>query len=311
AALVPAGGPATTDTPAARQTPLGPAPEAPGEVRCFTVEEWAWSVSFSPNGRRILIGVGGAGVPVRVCDFGSGQEGLRTAPYPSCWSAAYSPDGKLIAVGSMVKPIEILDAGTGRPLRQLQANAGRVRNVAFSPDGRRIASSHEDGRLRVWDVARGQVLYRVPAYNQAVHSAAFTPDRKHLLVVDPDMTLRLYTVGCGTEVRKFEGHTGRITDVAVSPDGWRGLSCSGDGTLRLWDLMTGTELLRLDQPDGPHGEAFCPDGRRALSAGNKTVHLWDLTTGRELHCFTGHEGAVCCVAVSPDGRYALSGSSDR
>src|SRR5262249_1791828 len=79
AALVPAGGPAPTDTPAARQTPLGPAPEAPGEVRCFTVEEWAWSVSFSPNGRRILIGVGGAGVPVRVCDFGSGQEVLRTA----------------------------------------------------------------------------------------------------------------------------------------------------------------------------------------------------------------------------------------
>ena len=58
--------------------------------------------------------------------------------------------------------------------------------------------------------------------------------------------------------------------------------------------------------------AFCPDGRRAVSASyDKTLRLWDLTTGREMHRFAGHEGAVSCVAVSPDGRYALSGSSDK
>jgi RNA polymerase sigma factor (sigma-70 family) len=313
AALVPAGGTATTDTPAPRQAPLGPAPEAPGEVRRFTVEQWPWSVSFSPNGRQILIGVGGARQTVHVRDFSSGQEVLRTAPYPSCWSAAYSRDGTYIAVGSMVQPIEILDAATGKLLHTLQANAGRVRNAVFSPDGRLIASSHEDGQLRVWNVAREEVLYKLPADNNAVDSAAFTPDGKHLLVAGPDRILRLYTVGCGTELRTFEGHTDRVTDVAISADGRRVLSCSFDQTLRLWDLQTGEELRRLDGHDaGVHGVAFCPDGRRAVSASyDKTLRLWDLTTGREMHRFAGHEGAVSCVAVSPDGRYALSGSSDK
>jgi len=289
------------------------APAAPGEVRRFKVQEWAWSVSFSPNGRQILIGVGGSAAPVRVCDVGSGREVLRTTPHPSCWSTAYSPDGKFIAVGSGVQPIQILDAKTGHPVGcDLQANRGRVRNVTFSPDGRLIASSHQDARLRVWDIARGEVLHTFPADNNAVHSAAFTPDGNYLLVIDPDATLRLYEAGSGQEVRKLEGHAERVTDVAVSADGARALSCSFDKTLRLWDLQTGKELRRLVGHDaGVHGVAFCRDGSRALSGSyDKTLRLWDLRTGRQLHLFDGHEGAVCSVAVSPGGRYALSGSSD-
>jgi RNA polymerase sigma factor (sigma-70 family) len=323
ATLVVAGGMVTCQALAGRLAQPQPASEAPGdvgrfpssgepgEVRRFTVEEWAWSVSFSPDGEKILIGTGGK-APVRVCDFSSGQEVLRTSAYNSCWSAAYSPDGKSIAVGSMAKPIQILDARTGKVYRELQANKKRVRNVAFSPDGRLIASSHADNRLRVWDVAQGQVVHEFPAENGAVHSAAFTPDGKLLLVVDPGMTLRLYEVASGKEVRRFEGHTAAVRDVAISADGQRGLSCSLDKTLRLWDLQTGEELRRLEgHADRLHCVAFCPDGRRALCGGfDKTFRLWDLTTGRELYCFDGHQGPVWCVAVSADGRYALSGSSD-
>jgi WD40 repeat protein len=40
------------------------------------------------------------------------------------------------------------------------------------------------------------------------------------------------------------------------------------------------------------------------------VRVWDLQTAKELHCFTGHTEGVIGVALSPDGRYALSGSYD-
>jgi RNA polymerase sigma factor (sigma-70 family) len=295
-----------------------PAPEAPGEVRRLTIEDWVWSVAFSPDGRRVLIGTDGNGAPVRVCEVSTGKEVL-TVPYEGCWSVAYSPDGESIAVGSASKPIRMLDAVTGDVLRELPAKAFRVRNIAFSPDGRLIATSHEDGQLRLWDVAGGRLLHTFPAYHhafpahhEAAHSAAFTPDGKHLLVIDPGTALRLYEVGSGKEVRRFEGHTDRVTDVAVSADGRRALSCSFDKTLRLWDLQTGEELRKLEGHDeGVHGVAFCPDGRRALSGGfDMTLRLWDLRTGQQLHRFDGHEGVVWCVAVSRDGRYALSGSSD-
>ena len=39
--------------------------------------------------------------------------------------------------------------------------------------------------------------------------------------------------------------------------------------------------------------------------------LWDLETGRLLRTFVGHEHGIHAVAMTPDGRYAISGSDDR
>jgi RNA polymerase sigma factor (sigma-70 family) len=296
-----------------------PAPAAADEVRRITVEEVAWSVSFSNDGQRALIG-GGGHAPLRVCDLGNVKEGPRTIAQDGCWSAVYAPDGKCIAVGSGDGWIHFVYTADERVRPGIKLPGGRVRNVAFSPDCRLLAASYADGRLYLLEFVAGKSEFRYGRYkftvpfradNNAVHSAVFTPDGERLLVIDPDHTLRLYELGSRREVRKFEGHTARITDVTVSADGRRALSCSADQTLRLWDLQTGKELRRLEGIDGPHGVAFCPDGRRALSGGGDgAVRLWDLDTGRQLHRFDGHEGAVVCVAVSPDGRYALSGSFD-
>jgi WD40 repeat protein len=58
--------------------------------------------------------------------------------------------------------------------------------------------------------------------------------------------------------------------------------------------------------------AFCPDGRRALSAGfDGCVRVWDVESRQERRRFEGHEGPVWAVAVSPDGRRALSGSAGK
>src|SRR5207248_2334174 len=40
------------------------------------------------------------------------------------------------------------------------------------------------------------------------------------------------------------------------------------------------------------------------------VRVWDAETGRQLAQLAGHAGAVTGVAVSADGRHALSGGED-
>jgi WD40 repeat protein len=69
--------------------------------------------------------------------------------------------------------------------------------------------------------------------------------------------------------------------------------------------------------------AFSADGKWILSGcGNQevselqqgnpdwTVRLWDVKSGKELRRFEGHKGLVFRVALSPDGRRAVSGSFD-
>jgi FOG: WD40 repeat len=41
-----------------------------------------------------------------------------------------------------------------------------------------------------------------------------------------------------------------------------------------------------------------------------TVRLWDATSGKELVRYDGHSDGPLCVAVTPDGRFGLSGAKD-
>src|SRR5207302_671822 len=56
--------------------------------------------------------------------------------------------------------------------------------------------------------------------------------------------------------------------------------------------------------------AFSPDGRRALLAGDG-IRLWDLVDRRLIRHWRGHCDEVRAVTFSPDGRYAISGSTDQ
>jgi hypothetical protein len=44
---------------------------------------------------------------------------------------------------------------------------------------------------------------------------------------------------------------------------------------------------------------------------DRTLRLWELGTGACLRSFEGHTGWVTALAVTPDGRFALSGSADK
>jgi WD40 repeat protein len=43
---------------------------------------------------------------------------------------------------------------------------------------------------------------------------------------------------------------------------------------------------------------------------DNALKFWDIGSGRELRSFIGHRDTLKSVAVSPDGRMALSGSDD-
>jgi WD40 repeat protein len=57
--------------------------------------------------------------------------------------------------------------------------------------------------------------------------------------------------------------------------------------------------------------AWSPDGTRLVGGGDDgSVYVWDASEGKLLHRMPGHQGAVMCVAFSPDGSWLASASGE-
>jgi WD40 repeat protein len=67
-------------------------------------------------------------------------------------AAAFSPDGRTLALAGAHGDIILWDESAVRPRATLRGHRGRVWALAFSPDGRRLASGGNDMTVRLWDV---------------------------------------------------------------------------------------------------------------------------------------------------------------
>jgi eukaryotic-like serine/threonine-protein kinase len=68
----------------------------------------------------------------------------------------------------------------------------------------------------------------------------------------------------------------------------------------LFNIIGQFRAVSLD----PHGTLIATGGR------DKTVRLWDAATGAAINEMKGHNGEVCCLAYSKDGKRLVSGSWD-
>ena len=96
------------------------------------------------------------------------------------FSVAFSPDGKVLAVGTAVGQVRLWRVADGQPLLTCKGHSGAAWSVAFSPDGRLLASGSNDQTVRLWDVNTGQCLKKLSEQINWVSSVAFNPDGRLL-----------------------------------------------------------------------------------------------------------------------------------
>jgi dipeptidyl aminopeptidase/acylaminoacyl peptidase len=173
---------------------------------------------------------------------------------------AFSPDGRLLAVGTgQITPgkqprLTIWDVQTGRLVHQLSRGKW-VLSLAFSADGRTLASGHNDNKIRIWEIASGGQRLAID-HGDRPAVLAFSPDgallasacnqnpRRDLRSPD-DEKVRLWHPLTGARLHTLAGHRGPVASLAFSPDGRLLASGSNDTTVLLWDAMN---LPRPAQP---------------------------------------------------------------
>lgn len=78
------------------------------------------------------------------------------APSTEVDSVAFSPDGKILANGSLDGTIRLWYTSSGKLKRTLKDQFGFIKSLTFSTDGKLFASGSEDGTILVWDTETGK-----------------------------------------------------------------------------------------------------------------------------------------------------------
>ncbi len=269
------------------------------------------SVSFSPDGKKILTGSWDntarlwdlQGNLLQVFKGAEHEESIRwlSNNYP----VIFSPDGNQILTGSMDNTLQMWDL-QGNLLNIFTGHQSYVNSAAFSPDCKQILTSSYD--IRLWDL-KGNVLKEFKGHNDFVTSAAFSPDGKYIISGSWDWTARLWDIN-GNPLRTYPCNA-VVFSAVFSPCGKYVLAALGDETARIWDLQ-GNLLQVFSGHQAPvYSANFSPDGNNILTgSGDRTARIWDLQ-GNTLQIFTGHNNTVLSAAFSPDGIYILTGSEDQ
>ena len=233
-------------------------------------------------------------------------------------SIAYSPEGKLLAVGGY-KEVRLMNPANGMVLATLGGHADLVRALAFSPDGTWLVASgglpQRSGEIRIWDVETHQLLRTMEGHNDCIYSVAVSPDGKTIASGSYDKLIKLWDANSGKETRTLKDHVDAVFAVAFSPDGKWLASGAQDRTVKIWDVASGKRLYTLsDALDGITTIVFHPSGRQIAAAGyDKVIRVWDLSDkgGTQAQSMIADEESILQIAYSPDGKTIISTSADR
>lgn len=217
-------------------------------------------------------------------------------------SAAFSPDGQTLAMGSY-SGAKLWRVSDGSLLHSITTEAGKA--VAFSPDNQILATGLGSTTVKLWRVSDGSRLRTLEGLTSDVLSVAFSPDGQIVAAGGYNEAVKLWQANDGTLLHDLPGHTFHVLSVVFSPNSQMLASASDDYTVKLWRVSDGMLLHELE---GSNPVAFSPDGQTLATGSYSGVKLFRVRDGALLYQLTGHSSSVESVAFSPDGQTLVTGS---
>jgi WD40 repeat protein len=218
-------------------------------------------------------------------------------------------------------PLPIWDLACGLSGRMIKHHKGEIYEDIVTEDGRHLITVFTNGNIEVWDLEKGLLIKTLKGNNMTEFiSAILTPNNRHLVLTGKlfmDLSISAW------DLRKQ--HKSIIEELSNHHD--RSMAVTPDGKYMI--------IKKLDLGDQWNRKlVMTPDGRYLVSAKRSELYMWHLRDGRFrqilkgenndqnvllvwdvkkrvlLNTLSGHSDEITVLAVTPDGRYVVSGSKD-
>lgn len=189
-------------------------------------------------------------------------------------SLAFSPDGKILAVGTY-REVHFWSLEKKEIVQRWTGHQDTVRSLIYRKDGKLLAAgggvSGSSGDVRLWEVEANR------------------------------------------EVRVFGDHTDSVNTLAFHPDGSKIVTASADKTIKVWNVADGKPIQTgRDHSDAVWGVAWSDDGKYIASCGaDKSIKVWNPETLKRIYSVSGHEDVVYTIEFINESKMMLTSAGDR
>ena len=262
------------------------------------------------------------------------------APGKPLESVELSPDGRWLATVAGETDARLWNVQAGASAASAATVLPGGKPMAFSANSRWLVTTARDGQpSRLWDLASPDPGANPRLLPSAAGPVTFSADNRWLITGGGDGSIRLWDIG-HPDVRALPivlpPETNPEIVLAVSPNSrWLATSSwktdanrSETSVARLWDLAAARPGMASIGLAGHSSSVsrfvFSLDNRRLVTSSaeqdshtdrtDHTVRVWDLTRGnpsQDPRVLSGHAGSITATAMSPDGRWLVTGSDDK
>ena len=218
----------------------------------------------------------------------SAHVGAGGGPMGSIDALAVSEDGAVAISAGVDGHVRCWDLASGDRLWEYEVPEVPVQRLAIAQGSAIVAAYFESGRVRTWDLATG-ALRAEAAFGEDAAAIRHAAKESRTVIWEYELRGNVNAVAL----------SGDEPCTLVARDGEPWLSCAH---------------RHRSEPLGIRGlgpVALGPECRRAAVAVGSDLWVWDAATRFATGPLLGHGDGILCVAVSPDGRRAVTGSRDK